>query len=261
MLGPSRADLLSPSRPPGLAGMCHSGSGTPPLVSSRPWLRPTPSRPTCGASSDGQSSAGDGAEWLGVSRAVSSSPTLSSILQWWKRVLTNCWGCGRDQGSYPHTRGCMCSRRWGLTRTAAAGASQPPPSLPSTPQPPESSCCAVSWTMLPHVAPLKPSRMSRAPSKAVTCSLQYAPSPSVFPLRSRKLLGFPQRGGEGCPGGLHPHGLRVAALFITAAGASAARQLLICFICAVGFPQPTFFLFVLIKMSRCTRADAAEKAE
>lgn len=116
------------------------------------------------------------------------------------------------------------------------------PAPPQILQPPKISRRSASWTALPHVAPPKPSRVPRAPSKAVTRSLRNAPSPSVFPLRSRKLLGFPRRRargapkGSGPPEGLRPRGRHVAALFIAAAGAPAARQLLIRFRCAAGFP-------------------------
>ncbi|XP_071656506.1 lysosomal acid glucosylceramidase-like isoform X2 [Patagioenas fasciata] len=61
---------LSPSRSPGPAGMCHSGSATPALVSSRPFLQQTPSRRTCGGSSD------TGQGW-GQHGAVGGSPGAS----------------------------------------------------------------------------------------------------------------------------------------------------------------------------------------
>lgn len=190
-LGPGCDDLLNPSCPPGSAGTCRSGSRTPLLVSSILWLRPTPSRPTCGAGSDGQGRARDGTAWPGGSPGLSSSPPLSSILQWWKRAVTHRWGCRTDRGSCPRTAPSAGVPPW-LLLPAPPSPPQSFPVLPGIPQPPESS-----WTTLPHVAPLKPSRVSRAPSKAVTRSLRYVPSPSVFPLRSRKLLGFPRRGGEG----------------------------------------------------------------
>lgn len=215
MLGPGCADLLSPSCSPGLAGMCHLESGTLPWGSSRPWLQPTPSRPTCGASSDGQRSAG-GAGGLWGAPGVSSSSTLSSTPQGWKQMVTHCWGCS------PCTRGSMRCWHRGLPGAAASR----PPLPPGTSHPPGSSLRTVSWTTLPHVAPLKPSRVSREPSKAMTRSLRNAPFPSVFPLRARKSLGFPRRGGArpGVPRGLRPPWPAGGSLFIPAAGASAAAS-------------------------------------
>lgn len=191
MLSPGRDNLLNPSYPPGLAGMCRSGSETLPLVSSRLWLQPTPSRPTCGASSDGQGSAGDGAEWLGVSGCqVFPHPFQHpSVVEEGGDLLL---GVREGPGSHRH---------WSVTMAAAAGASQPPPSLPGTPQPPESSCCSASWTTLSHVAPLKPSRVSHAPSKAMTCSLRYASSRQCFLYALRNYSVFLREAakGEGCP--------------------------------------------------------------
>lgn len=212
MLSPGCADLLSSSRSPGLAGMCHLESGTLPWGSLRLWLQPIPSRPTCGASSDSQGSA----EGLWWAPGVNSSSTLSSIPRGLKQMVTHCWECS------PCTRGSVHSRHRGLAGPAAFQ----PPLPPGTSHPPGSSLCTVSWTTLPHVAPLKPSRVWRAPSKAMTRSLRNAPFPSVFPLRARKSLGFPRRGGAGpgVPRGLRPPWPAGGSLFIPAAGASAAAS-------------------------------------
>uniref|UniRef100_A0A8D2MZU9 Glucosylceramidase n=1 Tax=Zonotrichia albicollis TaxID=44394 RepID=A0A8D2MZU9_ZONAL len=162
----------------GLAGMCPLESGTLPWASLRLWLQLTPSRPTCGASSDNQGTAGG--LW-----GSTLHPPFSTSLKGGRRR----WEC---------TRGSVCSWHWDLLL----------PILPALPIPLEVP--SVSWSTLPHVAPLKPSRVRRAPSKAMTRSLRNAPLfPSVFPLRARKSLGFPRR-GQGCPGGSCPRGLRVA---------------------------------------------------
>ncbi|KAM6331067.1 uncharacterized protein FN964_015191 isoform 2-T2 [Alca torda] len=132
------------------------------------------------------------------------------------------------------------------------------------PQPPESSCCAVSWTTLPHVALLKLSRVSQAPSKAVTRSLRYVPSPSVFPLRSRKLLGFPRSGGKGqgvprrAPS---PWPARGCLLYRCSWRLSRSPALDSFHMRRRFSPACWFLCFILIQTSRCSRVDAVEKAE
>lgn len=186
--------------------------------------------------------------WVLVAAGGSFPLTISSILHWWWHLGDMGWPRGPPT-SVPGVLRSHCIPL--LVRQRPLGHH------------------ALHQATLPHVAPSKPSRVSRTPSKALTCSLRYAPFPVIVSPTCSEIVPFSSlflhdvgealsaEGVLGQPPSLRPPcGCLVCSCSQKLCRGPAFDSFHMC--C---FPSLLAFFFFLNENVMLHRGDAAQKAE